>query len=167
MRRAIIVLVFAVLGLCSRAATGDGVPRQTGRLTSTQLIKTERIQRSGAPDGLAFYFLVTPTGEAFGQFSIRETRDLLLGGQSYRQKTQAELGRRFEPETRIDDPAKFISAHPEFRTAMPRTEKGALVVSIAIPGAKLPDGAAVTVALEIGYDQQLEKFSFRVPVPAR
>lgn len=167
MHRALACVFLFLLCVGARGAVNDSTQLQAGRLASVRLVKTERLPPGSAPDGLAFHFLVSPTPEAFGLFSIRETRDILVGGQSYQEKNQAVLGRRFEPQTRIDDAAKFFSGHAAFRPLMPKLEKGALVLSISLGGAKLPDDGAVGITVEIGFDRQLEQFAFRTTVPAR
>jgi hypothetical protein len=159
-------VLFLVFGaLACAAETPPSVPTQNGRLSKVRLLGAVRTSVRDSPDGIAFHFLVARTLAATGRFTLRETRDFLLAGSSYQQKTKNELGEVFEPRTTIDDAAAFLALHPDLRASAPESVKNAVVLSVAIGGAKLPNDGTVEVTLHVGYDKTIESFKFKVAIP--
>lgn len=165
--------LFALLSAVLVFARGADAPStatvQTGRLSTVHLLKTGRAPGKAAPDGMAFLFLVTRTPEARGQFTLKETKDFLVAGESYQEKTQAALGQKFEPGTMIDSAEKFFTKNTGLRRLVPADLdlKNAMILSVVIGGAKLPvDVEHADVTVHVGYEKEVEPFSFRVQVPA-
>lgn len=160
-----IALLYSFLNVASAADPQSGRNVQNGRLSTARLLATARVSGSAVPDGMRFLFLVTPTPEGKGQLTLKETRDFLLDGSSYQEKTQSELGKRFEPGTDLNTAEGFFSQQPGMRKLAPDDIKGAHIVALTIGGAKLSAGAKAEVTLYVGFDKQVEPFTFRVPVP--
>src|SRR6187431_2702264 len=81
-------------------AVGDVLPEKPGELSATRLIDVQRLKDSApnlGPDGLSFCFLVSRTERAQHKLEIVETKDFVVSERSYREATQATLGRTFEP----------------------------------------------------------------------
>src|SRR5688572_4864639 len=94
------------------AADSASSRTQSGRLSIVSLLATQRISGKGAPDGIRFLFLVARKPEVTGQFTLKETRDFLLAGKSYQEKTQADLGTKIEPGTVFDSAEGFFTKQP-------------------------------------------------------
>lgn len=161
-----LVLLGALLALSSFAAEAPRASAtQAGKMSTVQLLATSRIARP-TPDGVRFLFLVKPVaGGSEEKFAIKETRDFLIDGKSYQEKTQAELGKKFEPETSIDSAEGFFAKQPGARRLAPEDIKGGKIVVLHIGGAPLTAGASGEVTLHVGFDLQAEPltFAFRVP----
>ena len=138
---------------------------QQGRYSTVHLLATARIAGNVAPDGMRFLFLVVRKSDVTGQFTLKETRDFQLGAASYQEKTQTELGQRFEPGTRIDNAESFFAKQPDLRGHAPENIEGAHILTLSIGGTKLPPGAPAEVTLHVGFDKQIEPFTFRTVVP--
>ena len=69
----------------------------------------------------------------------------------------------------IDSAEKFFAKNAGLRRLAPEDLdlKNATILSIVIGGAKLPaDVAHADVMIHVGYEKEVEPFSFRVPIPA-
>jgi hypothetical protein len=163
--RALLTLLAAVALLATAGAAEPDISIRTSPLASVHLLATGRIAGGGAPDGMRFLFLVKPGTEAAGQFTLKETRDFTVEGMSYQQKTQAELGQRFEPGTSIDRADAFFSKQPGMRGLAPADITGGFVLVIAIGGAKIPADARVEVTAEVGFGKAVEPFTFSTNAP--
>ena len=159
-----IVLLYS-LSFASAADSQSGGRVQNGRLSGARLLATARLSGNAAPDGMRFLFMVTRTPDATGQFTLKETRDFLIEGNSYQEKTQSELGQRFEPGTVFDTAENFFARQPGMRNLAPDDLKGAYILSLTIGGAKLSPGAKTEVTIHVGFDKQVEPFTFRTTVP--
>jgi hypothetical protein len=161
----LISLVFAAAAFVVAANPTPEV--QQGKFSEVRLISVSRLQpkkADAAPDGLTFHFVVARQPDA-GPLALKETRDFLVGGQSYQAKTKAELGQQFEPGTEVNDAGKFFAKNPKL--APPDAKAGkVLVISVSIGGAKLTAGAAVEATLHVGAGKQIEAFTFGSAVPA-
>jgi hypothetical protein len=117
---------------------------------------------------MRFLFMVVRTPGTSGGLSIKETRDFLIDGKSYQERAQSELGRRIEPSTSMDSAEGFFAKQPGARGLAPESIAGAMIDSITIGGAPLTPGAAGEVTLNVGFNKELEPFTFafRVPGPS-
>ena len=167
MKLAVIAIasLYSIFNVVSAAEPQSGRNVQNGRLSTARLLATARASGGAAPDGMRFLFLVTRTPDAKGQLTLKETRDFLVDGSSYQEKTQSELGKRFEPGTVLDTAESFFSRQPGMRKLAPDDIKGAHVVALTVGGTKLSAGAKAEVTLHVGFDKQVEPFTFRIPVP--
>lgn len=164
-------LCFGLMLLTAGLVRAAGEPAaflHEGKLSTTRLIDVSRLtgmpgKADVAPDGLWFAFLVTPTVAANGKFTLKETRDVRVAGKSYRELTQGLLNRAFEPRTEINDTARFLARHPRLRLA--ETPRQSLVLTVALPGARLTAGDEVDIVLRIGFGKETEEIVFRSKVP--
>jgi hypothetical protein len=165
---AVIALFLASALIASGAEPGsDGKKIQDGRLATATLLATARTSGKGGqpPDGMRFLFLVARKPDVTGNFTIKETRDFKVADESYQEKTQAELGKRFEPETIFDSAEGFFAKQPGIRNLAPDDIKGAYVLAMTIGGANLSPGAKLEITINIGFDKEVEAFTFRAAVP--
>jgi len=160
--------LLGTLALCmpaepARAATPSAVA-QTGKLAQVRSLMTARLPADQqSTEGMGFLFLVTPTTAANSGFAIKETRDFQLEGASYQDRTQSEMGRRFEPNTQVMGAEKFFVDNPALKPAeVAEVPKGAVVISITMRGARIPPVATAAITLSVGYDKQVEEFTFSV-----
>jgi hypothetical protein len=165
MKTSLLIAFFLGAGLLHAANPAPAAAAQTGKMSTVHLLLTGRAPNKAAPDGMAFLFLVSRAPDAKGSFTLKETRDFQLGGESYQQKTEAELGKKFEPGTMIDDAEKFFAKNPRLRALAPAEIQGATILSITIGGAKIPNDGKADVTIHVGYEKEIEPFSFSVPVP--
>ena len=101
------LLSWFVLSAALTFAAGPALATREGKLSVVRLLAVSRLLPEGtaadaAPDGLTFHFVVVRVPDA-EMFTLKETRDSTLGGESYRTKTTAALGRQFEPRTVVND----------------------------------------------------------------
>ena len=163
--RAILVLL-AALSLLAPAEAAQPDPRlQTGQLATVQLLATGRPSGGPAPDGMQFLFLVKRGTGVEGAITLKETRDFTVAGSSYQDKTQAELGQRFEPRTSVDNADAFFTKQPGLRGLAPADIGGGYILTIAISGAKLPAASNVEVAVQVGFGKAVEPFKFTAMTP--
>jgi len=151
------------------AAAEPTASLKTGKLSTVQLLPVSRLEpksETAAPDGLTFHFVVTRKPDA-GPLALKETRDLLLGGESYQAKTKAELGRQFEPGTEVNTASTFFVRHRPLARFAPEDANTALVISVSIGGARLFAGTSVEVTLNVGAAKQVEPFTFNTVVPEK
>lgn len=163
-----------ILGFVTCCAAIAGIlPQKPAELSSTQLISIQRLETKGSeqgPDGLSFCFLVSRTATAQHKLAIKETRDFLVSKRSYREVSQASLGRVFEPQVAVHDASKYAADHPELAPSLTAAPPKSLVVVVAISGSKLEAGSDVEVRLHIGFGRsadkpEAEELVFRTKVP--
>jgi hypothetical protein len=133
---------------------------QTGRISTVQLLATGRVSAQSAPDGMRFLFLVRPAQGMSGNMALKETRDFLIAGKSYQEKSQTELGRRVEPSTAVDTAEGFFAKQPAARKMAPPDISNAHVLTIVSPGAPLMPGTDGEVTVTVGFNEQVETFTF-------
>jgi hypothetical protein len=161
-----LVALFFVLPLIASAAAADpGSKVQHGQRATVTLLATARIQAQAVPDGLRFLFLVARKPDTIGAFSLKETRDFLLAGQSYQERTKADLGKQFGPGTNFDTAEGFFGKQPGLRGLAPDDIKGMYILTVSIGGTKLSAGAGGEITLNVGFDKQIEPFTFLFAVP--
>jgi hypothetical protein len=147
------------------AAEGARSSMQTGKMSTVRLLATARLTKP-SPDGVRFLFLVTPTSGTPGNFALKETRDFLLDGKSYREMTKAETGKEWEPETEFYGAEGFFAKQPGMRRLAPEGDlTGANILVMAIGGAALPARAAGEITLRVGFEKEVEPFTFAFQVP--
>jgi hypothetical protein len=135
-----------------------------GRLATVTLLATGRVTQ-GAPGGLRFLFLVAPTAGTTGTFTLKETRDFKLGDESYQTLTKARLGQQFEPQTAFDSAEGFFRKQPSARRLAPADIDGAYILTISMPGAPVPEHAPGEISVHVGFDKQVEPFTFVFNAP--
>ena len=143
---------------------------QVGRMSTVRLLATGRVTDKEIPDGLRFMFLVTRVAGSTGRPTLKETRDFLLGGSSYQEKTQGELRKKFEPSTEFDTAEGYFAKHPRLQAAAdltPAEIAGAYILTVAIGGATLPADARAEVTVQVGFGKEVEAFTFEVTVPRK
>jgi hypothetical protein len=156
-------LAVAVLSIPLVAVAADSTRGpKIGEMSSVQLLATARINQ---PGGMRFLFLVKPTPGTTGQFTLKETRDFDLDGQSYQARTQAELGRQFEPVTNFDSADGFFTKQPNMRRLAPNDIAGGYILSLSFSGAPLPPDARGEISLQVGFNEKTEPFTFPIAVP--
>lgn len=163
--RVLLALLAAASFLVPAVAAQPDTNKRSSALATVQLLATGRVSGGGAPDGMQFMFLVTPGAGVTGPFSLKETRDFIVAGASYQEKTQAELGKRFEPRSSIDKAETFFAKQPALRALAPDDIAGAYLLVVAIGGTKLADGAKVAVTADVGFGKTVEPFTFDVAAP--
>jgi hypothetical protein len=157
------LLVLPVIALAAVSSPGSKI--QEGQRVTGTLLATARVAGKAVPDGMRFLVLVARKSEVTGEFTLKETRDFLVAGESYQEKTQAELGKKFEPGTMFDTAESFFTKQPGMRNLAPPDIKDAYILSISIGGAKLSTGAKGEITLHVGFDKQVEPLTFRFAVP--
>jgi hypothetical protein len=160
---ATVILLFSHMASAADSPAGRKV--QQGQFATARLLATARLSTNTAPDGMRFLFLITRTSNATGQFTLKETRDFLVDGLSYQEKSQSELGKRFEPTTVFETAGQFFHKQPGMRSLAPEDIRGSYILSLTIGGTKLSPGATTEVTIHVGYDKQVEPFTFRIAVP--
>lgn len=138
---------------------------QRGQRATVSLLAVGRVSSKEAPGGMRFLFLVKRAEGVTGQFTLKETRDFLVDGASYQEKTQAELGKKFEPTTTFDTAENFFAKQPNMRRLGPDDITGAFILTVAIGGGTLEPGAKVSLTLHVGFEKEVEPFTFRATVP--
>jgi hypothetical protein len=163
--RAVLALLAALSLLVPAEAAQPDAPVQTGALSTVHLLATGRPSGGPAPDGMQFLFLVKRGTGAEGSITLKETRDFTVGGNSYQDMTQAELGQKFEPRTSVDKADTFFSRQPGLRGLAPADIGDSYILTIAISGAKLPPGSNVEVTVHVGFGKSVEPFRFTASAP--
>jgi hypothetical protein len=154
----------------SPASESKPASAQTGRTVTARLLATGRVTGKEAPDGLRFMFLLTRAANVTGSPALKETRDFRLSGASYQEKTQAELGKKFEPVTVFEPAEKFFANQPRLQAAADLTAAdvaGAYILTIEIAGVVLPADGKAEVAVQAGFGTEVEPFTFEVKVPRK
>jgi hypothetical protein len=172
MRNYIPLVLFA---LFVSVGFGQVLPSKEGELSTTRLLKVERLVSHVAdelPDGLVFHFLVSRKAPAEHKFAIKETRDFIVSGQSYRNATEAKLGRSSDAQTGVHDAIKYAAEHPEFATPVSGAPKRSLIITVAIRGCNLMEGRDVELILHTGFGRTTgapegEDLNFKTQVPAQ
>ncbi|MEO7414746.1 MAG: hypothetical protein ABIZ81_15465 [Opitutaceae bacterium] len=146
-------------------------PVVQGKLSAVRLMPVSRLQldasaTSPTPDGVTFHFIMIRQ-PGIGPLALKETRDVMVGGESYQAATKAKLGKQFEPETVVADAEKFFEQYPHLARFAPKERKGALAISVTIGGAELSAGKPFEVILHVGAGQQVEPFKFTGVVPGK
>lgn len=159
-------LAFLLASIAGAAEPTRSAKIQTGRMSTIHLLATGRVTQ-GAPDGVRFLFMVTPNPGISGAPTIKETRDFLIAGNSYQERTQAEIGRRIEPETVLDSASGFFKQQPGARRLAPEKIDGAHILAISIRGAKLEAGERGEIGVSFGFNKEVEPFTFAFVVPPR
>jgi hypothetical protein len=162
---AFIALLFAMPLIVSAAGADPGSKVQEGQRATSTLLATARVSSQSVPDGMRFLFLVARKPETTGQFTLKETRDFLLAGESYQEKTKGELGKQFEPGTSFDTAEGFFGKQPGMRGLAPDDVKGMYILTVSIGGTKLLAGAKGEITLNVGFDKQIEPFTFLFAIP--
>jgi hypothetical protein len=156
-------LVFAAV-----CAAAEPMPAQTGSMATVRLLGSKRLtpeEANGAPDGLQLVFFVQRNEGSTGPLTLRETKDAMIQGRSYREQTRAELGRGFEPSTIVNNAADYFETNPAYWLGGDVVLAGAYVVATSLFGAALEVGESVEFVMKVGFGGKAESFSFALKVP--
>jgi len=155
-------------------STSDGLMTVTGKMSAVRLLSVSRTdtkvlqqEYSNAPDGMTFYFFFGRLPNATGLPSLAEPRDFLVNGTSYRTMTNTSLSRAYEPGTILDDLPAFLKQYPKFQSIIPPGFIESYALTVTIPGSPLIDDVQSTIVMELGWDNNYEKFEFPFQVPKR
>jgi hypothetical protein len=116
-------------------------------------------KQSGAVKSVRMVYLVTRQPGVVGKLALKEPRDVTIKGRSYRELTESELGRTFEPSTVITEAAKFFQEHSALKPEG-APESGALIIKVELPGAALPKDAEVQSKLSLGFGDKVEESTY-------
>jgi hypothetical protein len=160
-----LLLVTTLSMTCTVSAQSPRPTRvHTGKMSTVHLLAIARVSQP-SPDGVRFLVMVTPAAGIQGQFALKETRDFLIDGKSYREMTKAETGRVWEPSTELDTADGFFAKQPGARRLAPENIAGAKILVVAIGGAALPPQGTGEVTFNLGLDKEVEPFTFAFSVP--
>ena len=115
--------------------------------------------QSGAVKTVRMVYLVTRQPGVVGKLALKEPRDVTIKGRSYREITEAELGRTFEPSTIISDAAKFFQEHSTLKPEG-APESGALIIKVELPGAAIPENSELQSTLSLGFGGKVEESTY-------
>lgn len=160
-----IVTLFFAFALTLSAADSARSKTRTGKLSVATLLATQRISGNGAPDGVRFLFMVARTPGTTGQFTLKECRDFLVNGESYRETTRSKIGKEIEPATVFDTAEAFFTKQPGARRLAPPDIRDAYVLVVSIGGAELESGAKGEITLQVGFGKEVEPFAFNFLTP--
>lgn len=161
---ALLLSLALVLGPAPTLADAEpgGAPRRSatlkskkGKLSTVHLIRASRIdkdEKKGIPGGLALMFVIVRGPSSSGLFTLTELRDFKLDGASYAATTFKKTGRKFEPETAIENPEKV-----GVRGLSP---DGGAVMQTALFGVPLPSRGKARFTLKVGWGKETEPFEF-------
>lgn len=143
-----------------------GLPAFDGKLARIQVLETSVVPApagTGAKETLRVVYLVSRQEGVAGSLALREPRDVLVNGRSYRELTRAEAGREFEPRTTVEDAAKLAETDPKLWPAGV-DPKGKLVITVELSGVAIPAAAEVRSRLQLGFDRKTETSEFTFTV---
>lgn len=143
---------------------------KVGRMSTVRLVATGRVTDKDKPDGLRLMFLVTRLPGIKGSPTLKETRDFLLDGASYQAKTEAELGKKFEPITELKTAEWYFAMRSRLAAATNLTSAeiaGGHILTLAIGGAALPADGLAELTLQVGFGKGVEPFTFVVQIPSK
>lgn len=165
-----------LLSLCLIAQGEASVPKATrgyrplatrsGKLSIVHLLEVRRINAQGAaehgaPGGVQLTFLVVRQPQVEGQLTLSELRDIEIDGSKYSVTTASALdGRKFEPQTTIDNPPNARIAAGAVGALVPLDGKTAVVVRTELFGQPLPGEGQMTVRFEVGWGKRTEALVF-------
>ena len=147
---------------------GAPVTAQIGEMAFVQLLEVSRLEAKagGAPDGVTFTFLVARNAGVTGQFTIKETKDMGIAGQSYLRGTNEKLGENFGPTTTMHG-GQYVTTRPKLAALAAVDVTDAQILTIELPGAPLEAGAEAAIHLNVGFNKAVEKLTFYTKVPGR
>lgn len=120
----------------------------------------------GAPAAYVFYFLVERKPGFPGRPTLRELRDFRIGKESFQQRAQAQLGRRYEPTTVVQDVSDFATeVRPDLARVLPESGEDQFALFTVLPGAPIGSGDTGSVTLRVGWGDQVEPMLFEFEVP--
>ena len=77
-----VVLIGSFVAPAIGAKSEPGLKKQEGQRATATLLATARIMDKAVPDGALFLVLVSRKADTTGQFSLKETRDFKVAGES-------------------------------------------------------------------------------------
>ena len=149
-------------GLLLAQNVSAALPTFDGTSARIQLLDARTVDapaESGAATSVRLVYLVTRQPGVAGKLALREPQDIMIRGRSYREITQAALGRVFEPSTTVTDAAPYFQKHPALKTA-DAPDRGALVIQVELPGARFPKDADLQSTLFLGFGEKVEKSTY-------
>jgi hypothetical protein len=108
------------------------------------------------PDGLVFYFIITPTDKDQLYPTIKESQNFTIDGNEYWQNLAGSI----DSYTVIFSPGIFAREHPETAGKINVAGSDAFIQKTIICGEKLPSKGLVRYAFYFGFEQELEEFEF-------
>jgi hypothetical protein len=108
------------------------------------------------PDGLVFYFVVTPLGKDQLYPTIKEFQNFTIDGTGYWQNLAGSI----DSYTVIFSPEIFAREYPETAKKINTVDSGAFIQKTIICGEKLPPNGLVRYVFFFGFEQELEEFEF-------
>jgi len=156
---------------CTRGQ--DLVLEREGRFSNVTLLGFEQASEElagkaeqGAPAAYVFYFLVERRPGFPGRPTLRELRDFRLGEESFQQRAQAQIGRRFEPTTVAEEVSDFVAeVRPDMAPRLPESDEDRFVLFTILPGAPIASGTRGSVTLQVGWGDQVEPLQFEFETP--
>lgn len=149
-------------GLLTAQFAWAALPTFEGKLARIRMLEAKVLDAAGtdgAKGGLRIVYLVSRQEGVTGALALREPRDVLLNGRSYREVTRAELARDFEPRTTVGDAGAFLRDKP---TLLPGggAPDGSLVLTVELFGAAVPPASELRSRLQLGFDRKTENSEF-------
>jgi hypothetical protein len=108
------------------------------------------------PDGLVFYFIITPANKNQLYPTIKESQNFTIDGNEYWQNLAGSI----DSYTVIFSPEIFAREHPETAGKINTSGSDAFIQKTIICGEKLPSQGLVRYVFYFGFEQELEEFEF-------
>jgi hypothetical protein len=111
------------------------------------------------PDGLVFYFIVTPLNkeQSYPAYpTIKESQNFTIDGSEYWQNLAGSI----DSYTVIFSPGIFAREYPETAGKIGATGPDAFIQKTIICGEKLPSKGLVRYVFYFGFEQELDEFEF-------
>jgi hypothetical protein len=155
--------LFSCASFPAQARTGKIPITQKGEMSEVTLALVERQnfindgERTYThPDGLVFYFIITPLGKAQSYPTIKDSQNFTIDGVGYWQNLAGSI----DSYTVIFSPEIFIREYPEIAKKINTVDPGAFIQKTIICGEKLPPKGLVHYVFYFGFEQELEEFEF-------
>jgi hypothetical protein len=108
------------------------------------------------PDGLVFYFIITPLDKDQSYPTIRESQNFTIDGNEYWQNLAGSI----DSYTVIFSPGIFAREYPETAGKISVASPNAFIQKTIICGEKLPPTGLVRYVFYFGFEQELDEFEF-------
>jgi hypothetical protein len=108
------------------------------------------------PDGLVFYFIITPLGKDQSYPTIRESQNFTIDGSEYWQNQAGSV----DSYTVIFSRGIFALEYPEIAGKINAPDPGSFIQKTIICGEKLPPTGLVRYVFYFGFEQELDEFEF-------
>jgi hypothetical protein len=113
------------------------------------------------PDGFVFYFVVYPNDKKQTVPALTEFRDFYVNNDLYSDITKKNYGKAIEPYTVLYDTTNIFEKEPLLKDSITlEPNRYGYIMKTIICGSELPDHATVTFDVYLGWNKQVEKFSY-------